>query len=304
MTVDSRALPAARPAMRSLGLAALGLAALVLALLWASGSFARLGWWALDQQRSVQTLLARRIHDMRAGEPFAFFGLVTLCAGYGFLHAVGPGHGKVLVAGAALGTRAGAARMGGIALAGSLAQALVAILVVYGGFLIFQASARGTVAASDAWLEPLGHAAVAPIGAWLLSRGLWTFRPSSGDACACGHAHGPDPEAAMAAARLREMAALVGAMAIRPCTGALFVLVIAWRLDLAAAGAAAVIAMGIGTAAFTVLVAWLAVGGREAALLSAGSGPFARRLAGGLQIGAGTLILVLSGAMLGTVLAR
>jgi nickel/cobalt transporter (NicO) family protein len=164
------AAPAAR-ARRTTALA-LALAVLALAVLWLSGTYAALGVWALEQQRALQGLLAQQIQDIRAGRSGAFWGLMALSAGYGFVHAVGPGHGKILVTGAALGTAASARRMAAIALAGSLAQALFAIALVYGAFLIFQASARAAIGL-EATLEPLGHLVIALVGAWLVSRGLW-----------------------------------------------------------------------------------------------------------------------------------
>jgi nickel/cobalt transporter (NicO) family protein len=278
---------------------ALGAAGLVLAILWLSGGFTLIGAWALEQQRALQTLLAQHIQDIRAGRSGAFWGLMALSAGYGFVHAVGPGHGKFLVTGAALGTTASARRMAGIALAGSIAQALVAIALVYGAFLIFQATAR-TAVGLEAAVEPIGHLAVALVGAWLISRGLWALRhPTS--ACGCGHDHGPDPRAAEARS-LREAAAIVAAMAARPCAGALIVLVLAWSMDLAAAGAAAVIAMGLGTAAFTAAVAALAVTGRDAALFSAGRGAAGRHVGPALQIGVGAVVVTVAGALLCTTL--
>ena len=72
---------------------------------------------------------------------------------------------------------------------------------------------------------------------------------------------------------------------------------IAWRMGLPAAGAAAALAMGLGTAAFTLIVAWLAVTSRDAAFLGAGEGRAARLLAPALQIGAGGLMLVVGGAL-------
>jgi nickel/cobalt transporter (NicO) family protein len=288
--------PAAR-ARRTAALA-LGGALLALAILWLSGGYAAIGAWALEQQRALQTLLAQHIQDIRAGRSGAFWGLMALSAGYGFVHAVGHGHGKILVAGAALGTAASARRMAAIAFAGSLAQALVAIALVYGAFLVFRATARAAVGL-EAALEPLGHLAVALVGAWLVSRGLWAaWHPDP--ACGCGH--GPDPRAARARS-LREAAALVAAMAARPCAGALIVLVLAWSMGLTATGAAAVVAMGLGTAAFTVTLAALAVTGRDAAFLSAGPAAAARRVGPALQIGAGAVILIVSGALLCTAIA-
>ena len=70
----------------------------------------------------------------------------------------------------------------------------------------------------------------------------------------------------------------------------------------AGAGAAAVLAMGLGTATVTLAVALLAVTGREAALISAGSGrgawlvvPLLQIMGGGLILAVSTLLLI-SGA--------
>ncbi len=283
-------------------LAGLGLAVLVAAglALWASGAFQVLAWWATTQQRELQATLGTHVQAMRAGQSAAFWSLIGLCAAYGFLHAVGPGHGKVLVTGAAIGTRVSALRMSLIALAGSLGQALVAIAAVYGAFLLFQATARGAAEGGEAWIDPIGNAVIALIGAWLVARGITALRSPGPAACGCGHGHHhhPDPEAVARAEGLGPTLALIAGIALRPCTGALFVLVVAWRMDLAGAGALAVLAMGLGTAAFTILVALLAVGSRDAAFLTAGDGRAARVLAPALQIGAGTFILAVGTILL------
>jgi ABC-type nickel/cobalt efflux system permease component RcnA len=291
--------------------AALLVAALagLLALAWASGALQAVTWWAAQAQHTLQSALAGEIQRLRAGEPGALAALLALCFGYGFVHALGPGHGKVLITGAAVGMRASAARMAAIALAGSLAQAAVAVVLVYGTLLAIALPARDLVAVSERWLGPLSAGLIALIGIWLVVRGLRGLAvprtPASQDSGhahthgpGCGHAHGPDPEAVARAESPRAMLALVAGMAARPCTGALVVLVLAWRFGLQGAGAAAVLAMGLGTAAFTVLVAVLAVTGREAAFLGAGGGRGGRLLAPVLQIAAGGVIVLASASLL------
>lgn len=281
--------------------AALALTALLglLGLLWITGTFAQIEFWAAGQQRALQSSLATGIQDLRSGGTAALWSLLLLCGGYGFVHAVGPGHGKVLITGATLGSRGTAARMVTIALLGSLAQALVAILLVYGAFALFQATARGTLAASDAWVQPAGNLFVAAIGAWLLLRGLRALTTARPDAphTHCGHDHGPTPAQAARATSLGATLALIGGMAARPCAGAIVVLVIAWRMGFALAGALGVLAMGLGTAAFTVLIALTAVLGRDAAVLSLGTSRAARPLLPILQILAGGLICAISLAL-------
>jgi ABC-type nickel/cobalt efflux system permease component RcnA len=290
----------------------LGALALVVAGLWASGALTTLAWWALGAQRAMQDALGAQAAALRDGGG-AFWALVGVCAAYGFLHALGPGHGKALVAGASIGTRATARRMALIALAGSVGQALVAIGLVYGGLWALGATARGLSEGAERWLAPLGGLLVAGIGVWLLARGVAGLRPAAGhghgrghdhghdhhdhdhghdhDHAGCGHRHGPTAEEAERAVGFWGAAALVGAIAARPCLGAIFVLAICWRIGALWAGAAAVLAMGLGTAAFTAAVAWLAVTSRDAAILSAGEGSAGRLVGPGLQILSGAAIL-------------
>ncbi len=72
--------------------------------------------------------------------------------------------------------------------------------------------------------------------------------------CEC-NAHGPAPGDVAKVGNLRDTAMLIGSIAIRPCTGAIFFLVIAWQMDIRLAGAVAVMVMGLGTTALTNLVA-------------------------------------------------
>lgn len=321
--------------MRRLGLI-LTLVALacVSALLWwavAGGGADELRRMAAGAQRDFQNGMARALRALRGGEPGAVAALMALCFGYGFAHAVGPGHGKVVIGAWGVSRRVGLVRISAITLGAALAQASAAVLVFGLGALVLGLGRVALVDLAEGALVAASHAALGLIGAYLLWRG-WRHRSAlaaapglalagagggagsgghehghapghSGhgnaghdpSACGvCGHAHAPDPQAAARASSLGEALALIGAVAVRPCTGALLLLLIGWRMDVLLPALAGVYAMGLGTAAFTLIIAWGAVGLREGALAGlAGPGGGAARLARALP-----MVELLAGAAL------
>jgi nickel/cobalt transporter (NicO) family protein len=96
----------------------------------------------------------------------------------------------------------------------------------------------------------------------------------------------------------RKIAAVVFSVGIRPCTGAILVLVFALTQGLFWAGVAATFAMAFGTAITVAVLATLAVGSRELALkLGGASSAWANAVWAACAIGGSTLIL-LFGAIL------
>lgn len=280
----------------------LALALGAVALTWAAGGFDALARWAAEGQREVQGDMAGAIRALKAGEAGALMGLMTLSFAYGFFHAAGPGHGKALIGGYGLGRRVPAFRLSLIALAASLAQAATAILLVYGGILLLDWSRDRMEGVAERWLAPASYAAIAGIGVWLLWRGLRGLRRDAShdhghDHAGCGHAHGPTPDEVARASSFRDALLLVGGVAIRPCTGALFLLVICWRLGVDMAGILGTFAMALGTASVTIAVALASTGLREGTLSGLAGGTAARVLPA-LELAAGALILAAAATLL------
>lgn len=306
-----------------------------LAVLWATGALAALERAAAAAQRDVQNALAGAIRAIRRGDPGAVAALMALCFGYGFVHAAGPGHGKMLVGAYGLARRVRLGPLAAIAVVSSLAQATVAVAVVYAGVLLLGLTRERLVGLSEAYLTPLGYAMVATLGLWLGWRG-WRgvaaarkrshrhpipaevaqaghaashaapdarhhgharHSHSHADDCACGHAHGPSVEDMSRVTGLRDAAALVASIAIRPCTGALFLLILTVQLGIGTVGIMGAYAMGLGTATVTLAVAGLAVWSREGALAALPRAGLARALPI-FELGAGLVIAAVAVSLL------
>ncbi len=300
-------------ALAVLAAAAAVLAAAAAVWLWGMGGAAELGAWARAGQAETQQAMARLLRALRAGEPGAMAGLMGLCFAYGFFHAAGPGHGKLLVGGYGMAARVGAWRLSALALASSLAQAASAVVMVYAGVLVFDVTRQQMTGVAERLMAPASYAAIAAVGAWLCLRGLRRWWRAGrhdhghghGHACAtCGHSHGPTSDEAARVASWRDAAALIAAVAIRPCTGALFLLILTWRLGIEAAGILGAFVMGIGTASVTVAVALASVTLREGVLarLATSEGQGLARALTLLEIAAGLVIAALALGMMRAVL--
>jgi nickel/cobalt exporter len=276
---------------RTLGFAGLGLVVLV-GLLWLTGALDGLAGWLQGAQRAAQERLAGAIRALRGGEAGALAAFWVLCFGYGVLHAAGPGHGKLVIGGYGVARRVPVGRLAGLALASSLAQAAVAVGLVYAVVAVLGLTRVTVEGTAERWMTPIGHVMIAGLGLWLVWRGVRGVRalavvgqghPHGHDhghvhGPECNHAHGPSVEQVVRVTGWRDAALLVGGIAMRPCSGALFVLVLTWQLGIAVAGVVGAFVMGLGTALVTVGVALLAVWAREGALVGLGGGRLARAL--------------------------
>ena len=290
-----------------LSLVALALAGLVI-WLWGGGGAAQVSEWARAGQSETQQAMARLLRSLRAGEPGALAGLLGLCFAYGFFHAAGPGHGKLLIGGYGMAARVSALRLSLLALASSFAQAAAAVLLVYAGIFVFDLTRQHMTDLAEDIMAPASFAAIALVGLWLAIRGLRRWRQNrpapthdhhdhdhdhDAPCASCGHKHGPTLAEAEAVTTWRDAAALIGAVAIRPCTGALFLLILTWRMGLDLAGILGAFAMGLGTASVTLAVALASVTLREGALARLATGDTARALPL-FEMAAGVIIAALS----------
>lgn len=274
------------------------------------------GWWRqfVQLQGQLHRELATALRGLRQGDPVhAAWLLGSLSLLYGVLHAAGPGHGKVVISSYLLAD--GQSIRSGIVLSfvAAMAQALSAVVIVLLGSLVlglagFQLTRLATYAetASFALVVVLGLGMALNGARQLLGAGSRQHGQNGHDHCThghvhhagCGHAHAVQP-ITEGRQRLLRSAGVVLAVGLRPCTGALIVLVFALVNGLLLAGIASTFAMALGTAVTVAALAALSVQAKLVALrLFRASEQRLARARGWLWLGGGLLIATLGVGMM------
>ncbi len=224
--------------------------------------------FAIQMQRDLHRDLAMAMRAVEQGKTAAFASLLSLGFLYGVFHAIGPGHGKVVIS-TYLATHE--SRLGrGLALSilSSLMQGTTAIVVVGATAFLLERSLRSSTGTGIA-LEVVSYGLVALIGIFLIwrsGRRLFSTSLRHTHHEDCGHAHGPSATDLNASRSLRDMAVMILSIGIRPCSGAILVLILAFATDLVWAGIAAVMAMSVGTGLSVSALATLSIYARKSAI--------------------------------------
>ena len=253
-----------------------------------SSLYGRLLSWAMAQQQIYYRQLAGALRNFKLqGSTGATWTLVTLSFFYGIFHAVGPGHGKVVVTSYLLADDRDLKRGILIAFLAALMQAVTAIVLV-GILAVALGFTMHATAAALPYVQGASFVLVMLMGLWVIWRGVSRLRGKAHDhshahthdhahdhghhhhddeECAdCGHAHMPGPAELKQADSLVEMAGMVLAVGLRPCSGAILVLLFALTQSAFLAGALSAFTMSVGTAITVSSLAVLAVSSRGVAL--------------------------------------
>ena len=281
------------------------------------GTFGGIFGWVLRTQQSLQHDLATGVKNLKGEHVMAAAGMLVLASFiYGVVHAVGPGHGKMVISSYVVANEQTVRRGVVISFIAAALQALTAIALV--GILAFALNASGLQI--NAWsnqLEIMSYALIALVGAWLLTTQLvrlyrrWQVQRTSAAHAGHGHhhhdhdhhhhdhaegegcSHMVDARELAGPLHWRKILAVVFSVGIRPCTGAILVLIFALTQGMFWAGVAATFAMAFGTAITVAVLATLALGSRELALKLGGrTGAFANTVWTVCAIGGSALILL------------
>ncbi|HUF45458.1 MAG TPA: DUF1007 domain-containing protein, partial [Aestuariivirgaceae bacterium] len=174
-------------------------------------------------------------------------------------------------------------------LAATLESASYALIALLGVYLVAQAvRAAPAMLATQAAGHPLPHPHSHSHGG----------AGAHDTGCACGHAHMPAAKTVAGEWSLTKALSLAFAVGLRPCTGAILVLLFSSAMGLYWAGIASTLAMAVGTALTVSAIAILAVTSRRLALKLAGrDSMWLSRTVVGLKLAGGLIIAGLGGLL-------
>ena len=287
--------------------------------------------WLLAKQSEFYREMSSTIRAAKS-DGSAVWTLLTISFAYGIFHAAGPGHGKAVISSYLVANRETARRGIALAFASAMLQALVAVVLVGICAWLLNATAK-TMCGAEKAIEIASYALIALFGArlvWTKGGGFMralSAKPEPVMAMAhehhghdhahdhhhhhdhhhghdhddhahvhdehCGHSHGPTPDQLAGPGGWQRGLGAIFAVGLRPCSGAILVLVFALAQGLFWAGIAATFVMGLGTAITVATIAVLAVSARGLAQrLSGGSDGRATLIMRGIEFAAAGLVLL------------
>jgi nickel/cobalt transporter (NicO) family protein len=269
--------------------------------------------WIFAKQAEFYRMLSGSMRAVKT-DYTAVAGLFGISFLYGVFHAAGPGHGKAVISSYLFANNETWRRGVVLSFASAMLQALVAIVLVAMASLVLGATARRM---GDAvwYIEIVAYSLIILIGVQLLWRKGRAFMAAlRGKAdhhdhrhhhhhdhqhdAACDHLHTPPPADLAGPGGWRRGLAAIIAVGLRPCSGAVLVLIFALAQGIFWAGIGATLLIALGTAITVAVIATLAVGARGLAgrIMKAESGKGAVVLRG-LEVLA-SLAVIAFGALL------
>jgi nickel/cobalt exporter len=282
--------------------------------------------WILAKQAEFYRMLSGLIRAAKA-DGSAAYTLLGISFLYGVFHAAGPGHGKAVISSYLVANNETWRRGIVLSFASAILQALTAIAIVGVVAALLGATAKA-MGNTVRVIEIVSYTLILLIGLrllWVKGRAfLRALRLGAGhhthdhthehghghhhhhdhdhdhdhDASAWSHGHALEPSELAGVHWLRRGLTAIVAVGLRPCSGAIIVLVFALAQGLFWIGVASTFVMGLGTAITVAAIATLAVAARELAGKLAKAKPGAGVIMlRGLETAA-ALVIVLFGAAL------
>jgi len=294
-----------------------------------------LAGYILARQAEFYRMLSGTIRAAKT-DGSAAYTLLGISFLYGIFHAAGPGHGKAVISSYLVANNETWKRGVVLSFASAVLQALTAIVIVGIAAVLLGATAH-VMGLTVRVIEIVSYALIVVIGLrllWVKGRAfvhLWRGERAAthhhdhhghehhdhghghahhghdhhhdhdhdDEGHAWGHAHAPEPSELKGRDWWKRGLATIVAVGLRPCSGAIIVLVFALAQGLFWIGVASTFAMGLGTAITVAMIATLAVAARGLAGRFAKAKPGAGMLLlRGLETAAALLIVLFGAALL------
>jgi nickel/cobalt transporter (NicO) family protein len=288
--------------------------------------------WILAKQSEFYREMSATIRAAKS-DGSAVWTLLGISFAYGIFHAAGPGHGKAVISSYLVANEETARRGIVLSFASALLQAAVAVALVAVLAWLLSSTAKTMCSAEKAIeIASYGLiAAFGARLVWTKGGGFMRAlqaNPAPAMAAAhhhdhghdhdhhhdhhdhhhghdhshdhghvhdehCGHSHGPTPDQLAGPGGWQRGLGAIFAVGMRPCSGAILVLVFSLAQGLFWAGIAATFVMGLGTAITVATIAVVAVSAKGLARrLSAGSEGSGTLIMRGIEFGAAGLVLL------------
>lgn len=236
-------------------------------------------------QKSINQQMSALLRDVAENPARAGWSLLSFSFVYGVLHALGPGHGKVVIT-TWLATHPSRLKSSlKLTFAASLLQGLVAIGLVTVVLGILALPSR-ELHLSSFRLEKGSYLLVGILGLMLCMRALRRLQQVLGkpkrftsfaphhihdEKCGCGHQHLPTEKQLEAGEDWRAQVMIVLSMGIRPCSGAIMVLLFSKVIGVYSWGMLSTLTMALGTSLTISGLAFLVHGFRTLAVRMSGN---------------------------------
>ncbi|WP_425667210.1 nickel/cobalt transporter [Vibrio tubiashii] len=196
---------------------------------------------AIHVQRLLNHELADLIYDIEENKQGALLWFIGVSFLYGLLHSLGAGHGKVLVSSYLITNRGTVSKAIFITITTAMLQACVAIVIVEFMLAMFSATMREVHNAIASAIR-ISYFCVICLGVVLMVK-------ATSKAPLFVNKHG--------------LYGIIAAVGLRPCTGAVMILLFSNMVGLREVGIISAIMMALGTAITTSVIACLAVKGKD-----------------------------------------
>jgi ABC-type nickel/cobalt efflux system permease component RcnA len=279
--------------------------------------------WVLAKQAMFYRALSGMIRLAKT-DGTALWGLMGISFLYGIFHAAGPGHGKALISSYLVANEETWRRGITLSFASAVMQSLTAVAIVGVAAVMLGATAK-LMGETVRVIEIVSYGLIMLLGArllWVKGRAFVSaVRANRTNAkfvqpepCHCDgsghehvhnhdhdedddflpgcHVHGPEPQALAGPGGWRRGWEAIVAIGLRPCSGAIIVLVFALAQGLFWAGIASTLVMGLGTAVTVAAIATLAVGAKGVAKRFVGNrAGFGSLFLRGVEVGGAAVVL-------------